>query len=221
MNGVSRIQEFLFERLQFRTTEAEDRAPVVLCSAENFSSRSWGDDGNIVAALSLGDGLSRVSSEGGTPMPVTELRTGELKQRWAQVLPGSQAVLFTAYTGGGDEGASVDILAFKTHKRKTLIRGGVMGRYLAAPDGRAYLIYLHKSTLLAVDFDPGRLAVTGAAEPILGDVGTLVPTESRGLRFSPHRNIRLRQWQRRARAIDLLAGPYRQNGAVTSSAGIL
>ena len=59
---------------------------------------SWGDDGNIIAA-GLTDGLSRIPSAGGTPTPATELKKGERAHHWPQVLPGSHAVLFTAYWG--------------------------------------------------------------------------------------------------------------------------
>jgi serine/threonine protein kinase len=147
-------------------------APVVLCGAENSPSGSWGDDDNIIASLNREGGLARIPSAGGEPVRITELKQGELMHRWPQLLPGSEAVLFTAYTGGGPEDASIEILSFKTHRRKTLIRGGVMGRYLMASDGHAYLIYLHQDTLLAAAFDAGRLAIKGTALPILDDVGT-------------------------------------------------
>ena len=48
-------------------------APVVLCDAPYARGASWGDDGNIVAALIINNSLSRVPSEGGKPQPVTKL----------------------------------------------------------------------------------------------------------------------------------------------------
>ena len=62
---------------------------------------SWGEDGNIIAALSLTGGLSRIPSAGGPPTPVTDLQNGEVTHRWPQILPGGKAVLFTASTIGG------------------------------------------------------------------------------------------------------------------------
>src|SRR5215472_18806228 len=50
-------------------------APVVLSSSENFPSGSWGDDNTIIAALNRQGGLSRVSSEGGAPVPITALKS--------------------------------------------------------------------------------------------------------------------------------------------------
>ena len=38
---------------------------------------SWGEDGNIIAALNITGGLSRIPSAGGPPTPVTDLQNGE------------------------------------------------------------------------------------------------------------------------------------------------
>jgi serine/threonine-protein kinase len=149
-------------------------APITLCDALAFASGSWGDDGNIIAALNGARGrLSRVASAAAAPTPVTDLAQGEVGHTWPQVLPGSKAVLFTVNTGEGPEDSHIDVLSFGTHERKTLVRGGIMGRYLAASNGGAYLVYVRESTLLAAPFDVGQLAVTGAARPILDDVSAM------------------------------------------------
>ena len=64
----------------------------------------WSDDGNIIVALTPAGGLSRVPSNGGMPVAVTELNNekGEGTHRWPPVLPGGQAVLFTLHTARGD-----------------------------------------------------------------------------------------------------------------------
>ena len=63
---------------------------VVLCDAPDGRGASWGDDGNIIAALKPADALSRVPSGGGTVQLVTELKPEkkDLAHRWPQVLPG-------------------------------------------------------------------------------------------------------------------------------------
>src|SRR2546426_97798 len=107
--------------------------PVVLCDAPEGRGGSWGEDGNIIAALSLTDSLSRVPADGGTPQRVTELDKDkkEITHRWPQVLPGSQAVLFTAHTTTANyEEAAIEAQSLKTGKRKTLVRGGFYGRYV-------------------------------------------------------------------------------------------
>jgi serine/threonine-protein kinase len=160
-------------------------APVTLCDTDPFASESWGEDGNIIAALHLGGGLSRVPSAGGVPTPVTELdrQKGETAHFYPQVLPGSQAVLFSVFSGGGPGDASpanIDVLSFKTHERKTVVHGGRLGRYL--PSG--HLVYLHENTLLAAAFDLGKLAVTGAPQAVLEDVSYMSFTSPGDFDFS-------------------------------------
>jgi serine/threonine-protein kinase len=160
-------------------------AALPLCEAGNFASGSWGDDGNVIAALNGESGglprgpLSRVPADGGTPTPVTELRSGEVSHRWPQVLPGSQAVVFTVYTSESPEDARVEVASLKTHERKTLVRGAVMGKYIAASSRAGFLVYLHRNTLFAAPFDLGKLALTRTPQPVLDDVSSFgtVPAE--------------------------------------------
>src|SRR5262245_26702641 len=121
---------------------------------------------------------------GGTPTPVTELTQGEVGHNWPQVLPGSKAVLFTVSTSEGYEDSRIDVLSFATHQRKTIIHGGIMGRYLIAPNGAGYLVYVHQTALLAAPFDPDKLAVTGVAQPILDDVSSITVSNLADFDFS-------------------------------------
>jgi len=175
-------------------------APVTLCDAPSpISGASWGDDGNIVAAFNQGSfGLVRVPSGGGAPVEVTRLTAEKAEAHaWPQVLPGSQAVLFTVYGTGNYEDAEITVVSLKTGERKTLHRGGFYGRYL--PSG--HLVYLQENTLWAAPFDLGRLAVTGAPQPVLEEVngnffaggdfgfsqsGTFVYVNSRAQPSIPH-----------------------------------
>ncbi len=159
---------------KLKKISVEGGAAVPLCDASPGRGGSWGDDGNIIAALSPFGGLSRVPSSGGTPVPVTKLNTGESRHTWPQVLPGSQMVLFTASTqvGGLLDNASIEVVSLKTGERKTVQRGGFFARYLPTSDGGGHLVYLHQSTLFAVPFDTGRLALAGVPAPIVEDVSS-------------------------------------------------
>jgi eukaryotic-like serine/threonine-protein kinase len=109
----------------------EGGAAVTLCDAPNARGASWGDDGNIIAALNGASGLSRVPSVGGPHVPVTKLNSGERTHRWPQVLPGSQAILFTSSTSQSNpEDANIDVISLKTGERKTVARGGFSPHYL-------------------------------------------------------------------------------------------
>jgi serine/threonine-protein kinase len=152
---------------KLKKISVEGGAAIALCDALAGRGGSWGDDGNIIAALDTSSGLFRIPSAGGSPTPVTELQSGESTHRWPQVLPGGKAVLFTASSTGGYDGANIDVMSLADHRRKTLLRGGTFGRYL--PSG--HLIYLNRGTLFAVLFDMDRLEVRGTPSPVLNQVG--------------------------------------------------
>jgi Tol biopolymer transport system component len=156
-----------FAQGKLKKIPAEGGAAITLCDASNGRGGSWGEDGNIIAALNITGPLSRILSAGGMPTPVTELAQGEVTHRWPQILPGGKAVLFTVHTTlAGFDGANIEVMSFKDHRRKTLVRGGTFGRYL--PTG--HLIYVNRSTLFAVSFEPETLALRGPPAPVLQEV---------------------------------------------------
>src|SRR5215472_3868918 len=80
--------------------------------------------------------------------------------------------------GGDYNDANIEAISLKTSQRKTVLRGGFLGRYL--PTG--HLIYVHEATLFAAPFDLAKLAVTGTAVPLLDAVRT--SSSSADLAFS-------------------------------------
>lgn len=56
---------------KLKKVSVDGDASVSLCDAPSGRGASWGDDGNIIAALENRGVLSRVPSAGGTPGPVT------------------------------------------------------------------------------------------------------------------------------------------------------
>jgi len=149
-------------------------AAVSLCDAPDDRGASWGEDGNIVVTRNgaSGIGLSRVPDSGGTPQALTKPGDrGEATHRWPQILPGGQAVLFTASTviGNYDNG-NLEVLSLKTGQVKVVERGGYFGRYLATANRAGELVYVHQGTLFGVPFDPERLEVRGTPAPLLEDI---------------------------------------------------
>jgi len=139
---------------------------IALCVAPSFRGGSWGEDGNIIAALTIGGGLSRIPSSGGSPTPATNLEIGEFTHRWPQVLPGGKAVLFTSSPVSAFDSGNIEVISLADHRKKTLVRGGMYGRYL--PSG--YLVYVNRGTLFAVPFDVDRLELQGTPAPVLDQV---------------------------------------------------
>ena len=157
-----------FSQGKLKKISVDGGAGIMLCDAAGGRGGSWGEDGNIIAALGIYTGLSRIPSAGGPPTPVTELGNGEVTHRWPQILAGGKAVLFTATsTAAAYDTANIEVMSLADHRRKTLVRGGTYGRYL--PSG--YLIYVNRGTLLAVPFDVDRLEVHGTPVPVLDQIG--------------------------------------------------
>jgi DNA-binding winged helix-turn-helix (wHTH) protein/Tol biopolymer transport system component len=154
-----------FARGILNKVSIHERQVIRLGDGTLFDGGSWGEDGNIIAGFD--NRLARISSAGGTPTPVTELAPGEIAHRWPQILPGGKAVVFSAYTSmTGLDGAAIEAQSLRDGHRKTLVRGGTWGRYLAS----GHLVYVNKGTLFAVPFDPERLEVHGTPTPVLEEV---------------------------------------------------
>jgi Tol biopolymer transport system component/tRNA A-37 threonylcarbamoyl transferase component Bud32 len=163
-------------------------AAVTLCDAPSDLGGSWGDDGTIVFTPDQRVTLSKVSSAGGMPQPLTTLdkQAGELTQRWPQVLPGGRAVLFTSDAQLNNyEDADIIVYSMASGQRKTLQHGGFYARYL--PSG--HVVYIHEGTMYAVPFDLKRLEVTGQPVPILEGVDASSVRGSAQFSFSDTGNL--------------------------------
>ena len=70
----------------------------------------------------------------------------------------------------GFDDATIEAVSLTTGERKVLVRGGYFGRYVPTSDTDGYLVYVHEGALLAVHFDPAKLAITSAPVTIGQDV---------------------------------------------------
>jgi eukaryotic-like serine/threonine-protein kinase len=128
---------------------------------------SWDSHGMIAFAPSVGSALQQVSEAGATPQLLTRLQTGEANQRWPEFLPDGKAVLFTgAPTNVSWTNALVAVQSVGTGERQNLIKGATQPRYAAS----GQLVYAQGGNLMAVPFDPQRLAVSGTPAPVLEGV---------------------------------------------------
>jgi serine/threonine protein kinase len=137
--------------------------------APSSTGASWGEDGNIVHGL-LARGLFSIPAAGGDATPLLKVANGEIGLMAPQILPGGKAVLFDAISALGPDSATVEVLSLADRRRKTVVRGGVSARYLAASDSTGYLLYANRATLFAVPFDLDKLKTRGTALPVLDDV---------------------------------------------------
>jgi eukaryotic-like serine/threonine-protein kinase len=150
---------------RLKKTPVEGGSPIDLCDSKNLLGASWGEDGNIIAALG-GKTLSRIASTGGSPAVILDLAGEFAMPAWPQVWAGGKLVLFTAIGFSGPNHANIEVLSLATGKRSVLVRGGTSGRYLS----NGYLTYVNQGTLFAVPFDRDRMQARGTATPVLNGV---------------------------------------------------
>src|SRR5579863_5798029 len=151
----------------------EGGAAVLLGDTDDSSTgSSWGEDGNIATAVLLKN-LIRTPSSGGAAVPLAKLANGEFSFVAPQILPGGQAILYTAYTGGRNDPdrARVEVLSLRDHSTKMVLQGGTSAWYLTTGNKLGYLVYANRSTLFAVPFDLDHLEKQGTPVSVLDDVG--------------------------------------------------
>jgi serine/threonine-protein kinase len=152
--------------VSLKKVSVQGGSAVPVCNASWGAGGSWGDDGNIVAALSRMGPISRVPATGGTPVPVVEPAPGDVSIRWPQILPGAKALLFTALTSTMGLEGSIKVMSLSDRRQTILQQRGIYGRYL--PSG--HLTYVINGTLFAVLFDVGRREMVGTPVPVLEKV---------------------------------------------------
>jgi Tol biopolymer transport system component len=139
--------------------------PVSLADtfATSFFGASWGSQGKIAVVLQAGGPIWQIPDTRGSPQPLTHLEKGEVGHRWPDFLPGGKGVLFMVLAGVNSK---IVAQSLETGERRDLVQTGIFPRY--APSG--HLIYLQGANLMAVPFDAQRLAITGAAVPVIEGV---------------------------------------------------
>jgi serine/threonine-protein kinase len=144
--------------------------PVKITEYDNFHTGDWSADGWIYWTNTYPGGIVRVRDSGGPIEPVTELdaKNGERSHRFARLLPGGDALIYTVATAGiaSYDDARIDLWDLKTRQRKTLITGGSAAVY--SPSG--HIVYARAGRLFAVPFDLERREVTGPPMQVVDDV---------------------------------------------------
>jgi serine/threonine-protein kinase len=142
-------------------------APLTLGDALQPRGASLGSQGKIAFAASWASTIQQVPDAGGTPQALTHFAKGENSHRWPEFLPGGNAVLFsTAMTSSTWVNPQVAVHSVATGEQRVLVQLGTQPRYALS----GHLVYAQGGTLMAAPFDPQRLALTGAAVPVVEGV---------------------------------------------------
>ena len=159
-------------------------AAVKLADYDAFHKGDWGEDGWIYWTAHYPGGIVRVSDAGGDIQNVTELGSNERSHRFANLLPGGEALIYTVAFDGIDnyDDARIDLWDLRSRERKTLITGGTDATY--SPSG--HIVYARAGKLLAVPFDLARRQVTGDPFEVLN--GVLMSSNTGAAQFSLSRH---------------------------------
>jgi serine/threonine protein kinase/Tol biopolymer transport system component len=134
-----------------------------LAEYDMFHRGDWSDDGWLYWTDRYPGGIVRIRESGGETEAVTKLgvASGERSHRFASLLPGGDALMYTVGFEGIDnyDDARIDVWEMQTGKRKTIIAGGTSATY--SPSG--HIVYARSGKLMAVPFDAQRREVTGIA----------------------------------------------------------
>jgi serine/threonine-protein kinase len=134
--------------------------PEVVCSESWFAfGGAWGPDGTIYFVPAQFSGIWQVSSEGGTPQPLTkvDIQKNESGHHWPCVLPGGSHLLFDVKGGG------IAVYSLHTGERIKIRDSGSFPRYV--PTG--HLVYIEADKLQAVHLNLSRMELVGASTTVL------------------------------------------------------
>jgi hypothetical protein len=137
---------------------------VVLADAQGSHGGSWGSDGTILFARSHESPIERIPAAGGVPTAVTQLASPQQRgHAFPQLLPDGDHFLY--YVRGTQEERGVYVGRLSRSDTRRLLEADAGAVYAS---GR--LFFVRQQTLLAQDFDPVRLSLTGRPHLVAEDV---------------------------------------------------
>ncbi len=145
---------------KLRTVSLSGGTPLTLRDRVDGAGLTWTADQSILYNPGTATGIWRIPAGGGEAVAVTQPGEKDNEQRFPEVLPGGQALLFSARGGVTDDQVYVESL--KTHERHALAKGSGP-HYLNS----GHLVFVQSGTLFAVRFDAQRLEATGAPIAII------------------------------------------------------
>jgi serine/threonine protein kinase/Tol biopolymer transport system component len=153
---------------KLKVMEASGGPVQTISDAPNARGGTWGTTGVIVFAPDIGVGLSRVASSGGAAAPLTSVgdRKKHSTHRWPYFLPDGKHVLYLAANHANPRSEENGIYVAS-------LDGGAPRRLMSSNGSAQYasgwLLSVRDTSLMALPFDPKRIAVTGQATRVTDD----------------------------------------------------
>lgn len=152
--------------------------PQTICDVGEARGGSWSDNNQILLG-GWNSGLSQVGASGGRPTALTTLDAsrGEVFHYWPQILPGGRFLYFVRSNKRENTGVYAASLA-RPREPVQLLATETNALYAPAVGGahdnrKGYLLWLRGGTLLAQDFDPATLKLSGVPHPLADPVARL------------------------------------------------
>ena len=124
----------------------------------------WGADDMVVYGLFLDGPLMQIPAAGGEPTPL--FTPEDQRVSWyPQVVPDSDAVIFTL-TDGGQSAGELHLLHRETGAHRTLVPNAAAGRVSST----GHLVFVRSGALWAVPFDHATLEIVGTPAPVVEGV---------------------------------------------------
>jgi eukaryotic-like serine/threonine-protein kinase len=145
---------------KLRTVSLSGGTPLTLRDRVDGAGVNWTADQSILYNPGTATGIWRIPTAGGEAVRVTQPGPKDNEQRFPEVLPNGNGLLFSAVGGVRDDQVYVESL--RTHERRALVKG-FAPHYL--PTG--HLVFVRAGTLFAVRFDAERFETKGAPVTLL------------------------------------------------------
>jgi Tol biopolymer transport system component/tRNA A-37 threonylcarbamoyl transferase component Bud32 len=142
---------------------------VALCDSPSGRGGSWNAAGVIIYSAGPTSPILQVSANGGTPIAVTKLSSGDAGggARFPSFLPDGDHFLYLATSGGSDIGVHVASLSSGTSER---LLPDTSNAVFARSNGNGYVLFRREETLMAQRFDLDTLKLSGDVIPITSPV---------------------------------------------------
>jgi Tol biopolymer transport system component/predicted Ser/Thr protein kinase len=159
---------------RLRKMNADGSMPVDIGTVRTLRGASWGSDGYILfsqveprsAPFSVYS-IYRISESGGTPSLLTapDLSRGEVGYRWPQVLPEARFMYSVEAVRPEDSGAYAAPVN-RPGERTKLVTTESKVVYAPSVGGKGYLLWMRGGAIVAQEFDPVKLRVSGEPQEV-------------------------------------------------------
>ena len=150
-----------------------------ICDSDsNPGGGAWNNNGTILFAPNLADGLFRVPSAGGKPEPLLKPKAekAELSFLWPQFLPDARHFLFFVLSRS-QESTGIYAGSLDSRDYSRVLATATNGIYAGLPEAVAHqhghLLFMRGRDLVGQGFDAARWALEGEAVTLAEDIGAI------------------------------------------------